>query len=432
MSGENITSSLPKPRNSPRERDRRSLANSFELNSRPKPWSNAIPSDSVGAAFRMSHKNNHKLRIGIVGAGEIVRRRHLPALLRHPDVEVVAVCNSSYESADKFCRENAPQATPMQNWAELLGMADLDVIWIGTPPYMHSAVTVSALEAGKHVFCQARMAMDLTEAKEMLTASRRYPELVTMLCPPPHGMRGDLLVQKLLAEKILGRLHYLRLQSLNSAFLDPDAPAHWRQRIEMSGLNTLTLGIYAEVLQHWFGDITGVFARGRILQPMRQGYEVIIPDWLSVLCTFANGMEGTLEFSGVDAHSPADRLEVYGDLGTLTYDFGADVVHASRIGDRALHVVELTPDLETNWHVEDDFIAAVKSRGRINPHPDFEDGVRYMRVVQAVADSRARNEWVADRAGDVLDDQRNSQSLKRSPRVTRVREYSLTTACREE
>jgi predicted dehydrogenase len=105
-------------------------------------------------------------------------------------------------------------------------------------------------------------------------------------------------------------------------------------------------------------------------------------------------MEGTLEFSGVDAHSPGDRLEVYGDLGTLTYDFGADVVHASRIGDRALHVVELTPDLETNWHVEDDFIAAVKSRGRINPHPDFEDGVRYMRVVHAVADSRARNEWV--------------------------------------
>ena len=36
----------------------------------------------------------------------------------------------------------------------------------------------------------------------------------------------------------------------------------------------------------------------------------------------------------------------------------------------------------------------MKSRGRINPHPSFEDGVRYMRVVQAVADSRARNEWV--------------------------------------
>ena len=343
----------------------------------------------------MSQKNNHKLRLGIVGAGEIVKRRHLPALQRHPEVEIVAISNSTYASSEKFCRENAAHAVPMQNWAELLAIPEIDIIWIGTPPYMHSAVTVSALEAGKHVFCQARMAMDLAEAEEMLSVSRRYPELVTMLCPPPHGMRGDLLVQKLLAEEVLGRPHHLRLQSLNSAFLDPDAPAHWRQRIEISGLNILTLGIYVEVLQSWFGAITGLYARSKIIQPLRHGYEVIIPDLLTVLCTFANGMEGVLEFSGIDAHSPADRLEVYGDLGTLTYDFGSDVVHASRIGDRALHVVELTPELETNWHVEDDFIAAVKSRGRINPHPSFEDGVRYMRVVQAVDDSRARNEWVA-------------------------------------
>jgi predicted dehydrogenase len=347
----------------------------------------------------MSQKNHHKLRVGIVGAGEIVRRRHLPALLRHPDVEIVAICNSSYESADKFCRENAPHATPMQNWAELLGRADLDIVWIGTPPYMHSAVTVSALEAGKHVFCQARMAMDLAEAEEMLAAALRFPALVTMLCPPPHGMRGDLLVQKLLAENVVGRPHYLRLQSLNSLFLDPDAPPHWRQRIEMSGLNILTLGIYAEVLQKWFGEITGLFARGKTIQPLRQGYEVLIPDMLTVLCTFANGMDGVLEFSGVDAMAPADRLEVYGDLGTLTYDFGADVVHAGQIGDRALHVAELTPSLETDWRVEDDFIAAVKSHGRVQPHPDFEDGVRYMRVVQAAADSRASGEWVAIDSG---------------------------------
>lgn len=342
----------------------------------------------------MNQKHHAKLRIGIVGAGEIVRRRHLPALLRNPDVEVVAICNSSYESAEKFCNENVPHATPMQNWAELLGISDLDIIWIGTPPYMHSAVTLSALEAGKHVFCQARMAMDLAEAEEMLATSRRFPELVTMLCPPPHGMRADLLVQKLLAEKVLGQPHHLRLQSLNSLFLDPDAPAHWRQRIEISGQNILTLGIYTEILQHWFGEITGVFARGKVTQPLRQNYEVLIPDLLTVNCAFANGMEGTLEFSGIDALAPADRLEVYGDLGTLTYDFGSDVVHAGQIGDRALHVAELTEDLETKWNVEDDFIAAVKSRGRIRPHPDFEDGVRYMRVVQAVADSLRRNEWV--------------------------------------
>ncbi len=188
----------------------------------------------------------------------------------------------------------------MRNWPELLALPDIDIIWIGTPPVMHSAVTVSALEAGKHVFCQARMSMDLVEAEEMLAASKRYPELVTMLCPPPMGMRADLLVKKLLAEDYIGRPHHVRLQSFSSNYLDPGAPPHWRQRIEISGLNILTLGIYVEVLQRWLGDINGVFARGKIIHPIRQGYEVIIPDLLTVLCAFDNGAEGVLEFSGID------------------------------------------------------------------------------------------------------------------------------------
>jgi predicted dehydrogenase len=307
----------------------------------------------------------------------------------------VAVSNASYESAEKFCQEDAPQATPMRNWADLLAIPDLDIIWIGTPPYMHSAVTISALEAGKHVFCQARMSMDLAEAQEMLSASKRYPQLVTMLCPPPYGMRADLLVKKLLAENYIGRPHHVRLQSFTGAWLDPNKPAHWRQKIEISGLNVLTLGIYVEVLQRWLGDITGVFARGKIVHPVRDGYEVIIPDVLNVLCSFGSGAEGVLEFSGVNAHASGDRCEIYGDRGSLFYDFATDIVQAGKVGDKEMRVVDLPPDLVTEWRVEDDFIGAVKSKARVQPHPDFEDGVRYMRVVQAVADSRARNEWVA-------------------------------------
>jgi len=330
------------------------------------------------------HRNNHKVRVGIIGAGNIVRTRHLPALKKHPEVEIVAVSNSTYESAEKFCSENVPGATPVKNWPELVALHDLDVVWIGTPPYMHSAVTISALEAGKHVFCQARMSMDLAEAEEMLAASKRYPELVTMLCPPPFGMRADLLVKKVLAENYIGRPHHVRLQS----------SAHWRQKIEISGLNTLTLGIYIEVLQRWLGEITGVFARGKIIGPVRDGYDVIVPDLVTILCSFENGAEGVLEFSGINALAEGDRLEIYGSTGTLTYDFTSDIVQAGKHGDRALHVIDVPPDLEGEWRVEEDFLAAIKSKGRVHAHPNFEDGIRYMRVVQAVADSRARNEWI--------------------------------------
>ncbi len=239
------------------------------------------------------------------------------------------------------------------------------------------------------------MSMDLAEAEEMLAASKRYPELVTMLCPPPFGLRGDLMVKKILAENYIGQPHHVRLRSFHGNYLDPDAPAHWRQKIEISGLNTLTLGIYVEVLQRWLGDIAGVFARGKIIQPLREAYNVIVPDLLTVLCSFENGAEGLLEFSGINALAEGDRLEIYGNTGTLTYDFTTDVMETGKIGDRALHVLDVPTELEGEWRVEEDFLAAVKSKGRVLPHPNFEDGLRYMRVVQAVSDSRARNEWVA-------------------------------------
>src|SRR5204863_2309051 len=308
----------------------------------------------------MSRNGNRKLRIGIIGAGGIVKQRHLPAFKRRSDLEIVAISNSTYESAEKFCQENVPTAVPIANWPDLVALPDIDIIWIGTPPYMHSAVTVSALEPGKHVFCQARMSNDRAEAEEMLAASKRFPELVTMLCPPPFGLRGDLLVKKLLAENYLGRPHHIRLQCFTGAYLNADAPAHWRQRIEISGLNVLALGIYVEVLQRWLGDITGVFARGKILHAIRQGYEVIIPDLLTVLCRFENGAEGVLEFSGINALASGDRLEVYGEAGTMTYDFGSDAINAGKVGDIALHEVEITPDLDGGWQLEDDFIAAVQ------------------------------------------------------------------------
>lgn len=346
------------------------------------------------AAVATASAGPGRLRVGIVGAGGIVRQRHLPGLAKIPGVEIIAVSNSTYESAQRFCAEVVPHATPLQHWADLISLEDLDVVWIGTPPYLHATVTISALEAGKHVFCQARMAMNLAEAEEMLAAAQRHPQLVTMLCPPPNGMRGDLVMKKALADELIGPVHQVRLQSLHGRFLDPEAPAHWRQRDELSGYNVLTLGIYAEVLQRWLGPVRSLAAHGRVVFPDRLGYPVHIPDVLHVLCTFANGAEGALEFSGVAVGAGGDRLELYGRDGALAYDFDDDrITHTDRRGKR--HELEISPDLAVPWRVEEDFIYAVRSRAQIQPRPSFADGVRYMRVVQAVAESLQLRQEIA-------------------------------------
>lgn len=341
----------------------------------------------------MAKDTADRVRIGIIGAGAIVRERHLPGLAALDGVEVTAVCNSTYESSRAVCEELLPHATPMKNWADLLMLGEIDVIWIGTPPHMHAPITLSALEAGKHVFCQARMAMNLEEAREMAGAAERRPELVTMLCPPPHGMAGDRTFRRLLDEGVLGEPLHCRLESLSAAFLDPDAPAHWRQRRELSGLNVMTLGIHAEVLQRWLGPIRLVSALGRVVHPMRQGYRVVIPDVLSVLCEFDGGVQGALEFSAVAANAPGERLEIYGSRGTLVYDFADDAI---LLGGREgpLERVDIPGEERGEWTVEADFIAAVRDPSRARPSPTFEEGLRYMKVVQAVADSLAEHRHV--------------------------------------
>jgi predicted dehydrogenase len=92
------------------------------------------------------------------------------------------------------------------NWEEVITRPDLDVIWIGTTPHLHAPISTSALEAGKHVFCQARMAMNLAEAREMLEVSQAHPKQIAMLCPPPNGMKHGKYFLKLLKENYIGQL----------------------------------------------------------------------------------------------------------------------------------------------------------------------------------------------------------------------------------
>jgi len=325
------------------------------------------------------------MKIGIIGAGGIVKQRHIPGLRQLPDIEIAAVANSTLASAEAFCAELTPEAQPMEKWEDLVKRPDLDAVWIGATPQLHEICTVAALAEGKHVFCQARMARSLAEAENMHAAAVARHELVTMLCPPPQGMRGDLFIKQLLDEEAVGKVRTIRLLSLNSAFLDPAKPAHWRQRREISGANIMSLGIHTEVLQRWFGDFTPTQAQGKILVPERVGYQVKIPDELTVLADFYNGAEGTLSFSGVHAGAPVERLEITGETGVLIYDYLKEEITLQR-GAESAETLHVPTHLAREWQVEADFVNAVRDPAAARPHPDFTDGLRYMRVVQMVDD----------------------------------------------
>ena len=170
------------------------------------------------------------IRIGFVGAGGIVKQRHLPGLRALPNIRITAVANSSLASAEAFCRDFAPEAKPIARWEDVVDNDDVDVVWIGAHPYMHHDATCFGLQRGKHVFTQARMAAILHEAERMWEKALTFPVLVSAICPAPQGMKGGEMVKHLLADGAIGKPHQALLHSFNGAWLDASQPAHWRQR----------------------------------------------------------------------------------------------------------------------------------------------------------------------------------------------------------
>ena len=207
------------------------------------------------------------VRIGIVGAGGIVRQRHMPGLQELPGVEFVSVCNRRRDSAEAFAEEyGIPRV--VDHWRQVVDDPRVDVVWIGTTPYMHARISIAALDAGKHVFCQARMARNLAEARAMVAAADRHPELVVAICPPPFGMVGEVTMRRLLRqERVVGDVQQVRLTMLAASLTAGEPELHWRQDIEQSGNNVLTVGIYAEVMHRWVGRAVELQGPHRFVHP---------------------------------------------------------------------------------------------------------------------------------------------------------------------
>ena len=99
------------------------------------------------------------VKIGIIGCGGIANSKHMPALSKLEDVQMVAFCDIIEERAAKAAKEfGTPDARVYTDYKELLKEKNIDVVHVLTPNREHSFITVESLEAGKHVMCEKPMA----------------------------------------------------------------------------------------------------------------------------------------------------------------------------------------------------------------------------------------------------------------------------------
>jgi predicted dehydrogenase len=326
------------------------------------------------------------VRVGIIGAGGIVSSTHIPGLRRMPSVEIVAVANRSLDSSRRAAEEHGiPRA--YADWQQLLAADGIDAVLIGTWPYMHREVTLAALDSGRHVLCQARMANNAAEARDMLAASRRHSDLVTMLVPSSSGYSIDRAMLSLISGDLLGEILSVEVQRLERGFADFGGELDWRHNWEFSGYNVLNVGAIYELIMRWLGPGNRVRGMTRVHVPTRrdeQGNErpARIPDHVEVLYELANGAPVHMKFSETTGLSRGNDTWIFGSEGTIHVD-GAQKIFVGRRGDREL--VEHSNPLEGQYRhrVEEEFINAIRGIEPVAMNT-FEIGVRYMEWTEAI------------------------------------------------
>ena len=336
-----------------------------------------------------------KVRIGLIGAGGVARARHLPRLAAIDEVELAVVWSRDGAKAAQAAVDFGIRQI-VREWQYVVESRLVDAVIVATPPVNHLPATLAALSAGKHVLCQARMARNLLEARQMLAAARESG-LVTALYPPMPGLRGDRVVRSLLADgDYVGEIREVRVAGL--AHQPPGDDYVWQIDLDVAGLNTMTMGMWAEVLNRWVGPARSLSATATSHLGSRTTAggglaPATVPDSIAISAELECGGTASYHFSTHASFAPPQAIEIYGTRGAIHYTLFGDVVRGATAGDNELKEIEV-PDDEVRLQTTDaEFVNVILHGGPIEP--DFEEGVRYMEFTEAVAISAHTGKSVA-------------------------------------
>ena len=148
------------------------------------------------------------LKVGIIGLG--FGAEFIPIYMRHPDVELRAVCkrdeSALHEIGEKF---KVPRECRFSRYEDVLALGDLDAVHVNTPIGLHAEMSLAALKAGKHCACTVPMATSLDECKAICRAEKETG-LVYMMMETSVYTREFLFVKAMAENGELGRIQFLR------------------------------------------------------------------------------------------------------------------------------------------------------------------------------------------------------------------------------
>ena len=120
------------------------------------------------------------VRVGMVGLGRMGRRHAENLALRVPGARIAAVCSPSADEL-AWAHDTLGVARGYTQYDEMLTHRDIDAVWIVTPNTLHPAQIIAALRAGKHVFCEKPLSLELDLCREVEAEAAKHPNLKVMI-----------------------------------------------------------------------------------------------------------------------------------------------------------------------------------------------------------------------------------------------------------
>ncbi|MBT9165407.1 MAG: Glucose-6-phosphate 3-dehydrogenase [Chloroflexi bacterium] len=340
------------------------------------------------------------------------------------DPRLVGVCTSSEMTGAKAQKEHGFEFH-CADYRHLLERNDISLIDCCVPNFLHRDMIIDAIKAGKHVYCEKPLAMNLKEAEEIVKFSRQSAvkcQIVFNYRFIPAVMRA----KQLAAEGALGEIFSFRGAYLHSGYIDPHRPITWRlQRDKAGGGALIDLGPHIiDMLQYLLGEFNSVFANTKTItkrRPSKDGQaveEVDVDDIAILQLKLKNGGIGTIETSRFATGTNDDlRIEVDGSKGSLVFNLmdpnwlffydatEEDKPTGGRKGFKRIETVQHYPEPAvfpypkstvgwSRFHIASQyqFIKAIALD--LPPEPSFEDGLAVQRVIEAAYLSSEQGEWI--------------------------------------
>ncbi|MDR0518619.1 MAG: Gfo/Idh/MocA family oxidoreductase [Clostridiales Family XIII bacterium] len=380
-----------------------------------------------------------KLNIGLIGKGFMGRAHSLAWANagRIYDTEFEPVlkycCGTQLAAAQEFAeRQGWEKAT--DDWRDVTGSSDIDVVDIVAPTYVHSEIAIAAAKAGKHVFCEKPAAVTYAQAKAMAEAANEAG-IVHYLNHNYRRVPAVAYAKQLIDEGRIGDIYHWRGAYLQDWVVDPDFPLTWHFKKEMAGGGPLfDLGSHSvDLARYLVGEIGAVTAVQKTFVSERplpgegaatfssggnasaEKGHVDIDDASFMIAEFENGALGSFDATRfANGRKNWNDFEIYGSKGSLRWNFESmnelyffDATQpAVEQGFRRISVTSGEHPYAGSWwgpghvlgyenaffHAVYDFLRALSGDGKIAPN--LNDGAACIKVLEAAIKSNAEKRRV--------------------------------------